>query len=206
MKKNSFFIFLFLICIFSSSCNSLFYLAYGIHEPKVLSANSIKKLSNKYGISAAKNYELKVGYYEFLKALDSNTYNAQIQNHLQPLQALYYNPNGQMISYHVNCYAGGFPNLNWNQEGAFNTFPPKTIAPLDSILSLDQLKKYLNPISENQIFSPKPYPVVVFWNRMMGRQTKRLIKLVKENAKGINNEDIDWYFVNNDNLIFEAFK
>jgi hypothetical protein len=206
MKKSAFFIFTLLTCILSSSCNSLFYFAYGIHQPKVLNAKSIKKHSKKYGIPETESYELDTLFYTYLKSLDHIASEQQINDHGQALQAFYYNQSKQLISYHVNCYAGGFPNLNWNQGGIFEKFPPKTLTPIDSLLPFNQLKTYLIPTTGYQKNSSKTYTVVVFWSRFMGRQSKRLIKLVKENAKGVNAEEIEWYFVNNDNFLFNLLK
>ncbi len=177
-----------------------------MHQPKTLSSNSIKKLSKEYGILASESYELDTLFYTHLKSLENKASNQQINDHGQALQACYFNQNGQLISFHVNCYAGGFPNLNWNQQGVFEKFPPQTLAPIDSLLPFNQLKTYLLPITGNKQNISKPYTVVVFWNRFMGRQSKCLIKLVKENAKGVNAEEIEWYFVNNDNFLFNLLK
>jgi hypothetical protein len=79
--------------------------------------------------------------------LDTLRFKEQIKNHYQPLQALYYNANGELSRFYVNCYAGGFPQLKWNRNGILNTFPPQHQAPVDSILSLKTLSNFLHPVA-----------------------------------------------------------
>ena len=107
---------------------------------KKLSDNQILKQGSKYNIPAKDAYVLDSGYVNFIFSLDSVRYQKESHNHFQPLQALYYDQTGHLISFHINCNAGGFPNLKWNRFGAFDEFIPKQQTPPDSILPL---KKHL---------------------------------------------------------------
>ena len=109
-----------------------------------------------------------------------------MNNHVQPLQALYFDRSGRLVSYHVNCYAGGFPNLKWNHDDAFSSFPPASVSPLDTLVSLQDLLPHVKtPAGETPTCqsSPVDYTVVVMWPVFMGRQSKRLIKTVKKNLE-----------------------
>jgi hypothetical protein len=82
------------------------------------------------------------------------------------------------------------------------TFPPKQQAPLDSVLSLDTQIKYLNLLSQTSKPSVDYYDyiVIVYWNRFMGRQSKRLIHFVQENSKLEKEKKVKIIYANNDNI------
>jgi len=137
-----------------------------------------------------------------LSSLDSTNFKGQIKNHYQPLQVLYYNKTGELKSFQINCYAGGFPNLDWNRDSLFTTFPPREQAPIDSIISIDLQLKYIHPLSQTIDFSNENYEyiVIVYWNRLMGRQSKRLIHFVQENRKLAKDYKVKIIYVNTDNI------
>jgi hypothetical protein len=62
--------------------------------------------------------------------------------------------------------------------------------------------KYLKPIFENSKLSVDGYDyiVIVYWNRFMGRQSKRLIHFVQENSKLQKDKKVKIIYVNNDNI------
>lgn len=82
-----------------------------------------------------------------------------------------------------------------------NTFPPMQMAPIDSLVNLETHLKYFKPLSQTSNFSTQNYNyvVVVFWNRFMGRQSKRLIRFVQENINLGIKEKVKIIYVNNDN-------
>jgi hypothetical protein len=105
----------------------------------------------------------------------------------------------------VNCYAGGFPNLKWDINGIMSAFPPKQQAPIDSIIPLETQLKYLDPISPSFKLSLDSYDyiVIVYWNRFMGRQSKRLIHIVQENCKLEKEKKVKIIYANTDNIFVE---
>ena len=122
-------------------------------------------------------------------------------NHLQMLQALYFDRVGRLVSYHVNCYAEGFPNLNWNMDDAFRAFPPASVAPPDSLVSLPALLAHIRDAQGNvPTFDPgQDYTVVTLWPGFGGRQSKRLIRTVKDNLSlAADSLRVTAYFVNDD--------
>ena len=185
-----------------TSCSSIIQGLYGIKNPKELNDQSIIRYSEKYNIPLTVNYKLDTTYLTFLSSLDSTNFKEQIKNHYQPLQVLYYNKTGQLESFQINCYAGGFPNLDWKRDNIFETFPPRKQAPIDSIIPLDLQLKYIYPLTQSISFSVENYDyiVIVYWNRLMGRQSKRLIHFVQENYKLVEDYKVKVIYVNTDNI------
>lgn len=190
-----------LVTLISTGCTTLFTAAYGIKEAKPVDEKTIVKYAKKYHIPIADAYQIDSTYLYFLSSFDTAHFQEAIQNHYQPLQALYYDKSGKLISFQVNCYAGGFPNLNWERNNAMKTFPPKIQAPLDTIVPLRKHLTYLLPLTTTTPFSLNDYDIVtiVHWNRLMGRQSKRLIKLVQTNSK-LAKQRVKVVYVNTDNL------
>ena len=84
----------------------------------------------------------------------------------------------------------------------FSTFPPQQQAPLDSLLPLDMQLRFIRPMASTKEFSTADYDafVVVYWNRFIGRQSKRLIRLVQHNSQLETEQKIKIIYVNNDNF------
>lgn len=162
----------------------------------------ILRYSKKYNIPLVDGYELDTSYISFLSSLDTTLYKSQRENHYQPLQALYYDKTGQLQSFQINCYAGGFPNLHWDRNGIFTTFPPEQQAPIDSIMQFDTQLKFLRVLSQTKKFSADNYDyiVIVYWSRFMGRQSKRLIRFVQDNSKLTTDKKVKIIYANTDNI------
>lgn len=190
------------LAICTTSCTPIFQMFYGIKTPKQLNDQKIIQHSEKFNIPLTDNYKLDSSYVMFLSSLDTAKFKEEIKNHYQPLQALYYNGNGQLESFQINCYAGGFPNLHWDRDSILTTFPPKEQAPIDNIIPLELLLKRLQPLPQTNSFLIKNYEyvIIVFWSRFMGRQSKRLIEVVQENCKLAKDYNVKIIYVNTDNL------
>ncbi len=198
MKQGVLFISL---SIFVMNCGGLFLKMYGMKKFRPLSNAEIRECQSDFGVDVNASYVLDTAkYFAFLRTIDTNQFALAQKNHAQPLQALYFNTEGKLICWYVNCYAGGFPNLKWDRiDTAFNSYPPSQQAPLDTFLRLDKMFTYMTDVDSSWTLLA-PYvggTVIVFWNRWMGRQSKRLIELVKKNDPG---EHVQVYYVNNDNL------
>lgn len=201
--KRSFRIGIFLIVsLVSSSCTSLFLGLYGMKTPKQLDNKQLQKEATRQGIPIESVFRIDTNYWAYLEKYDS-TFNVQVKNHSQPLQALYFDQNGQLFRFYVNCYAGGFPNLKWNRIGGFNQFPPLPQAPIDSLFQLNDVTAFILPLSNGEAKTSGDTTIVVFWNRMMGRQSKRFIKFVKENAQ-LSLLPVQMLFVNTDDLFLNT--
>ncbi len=206
--RKSIFLFLILTALIFvvASCQAIMNVAYGMKNPEPVDEKTILHYSKKFKIPIADSYELDTSYISFLTSLDTIHYKSQRKNHYQPLQVLYYDKSSQLQSFQVNCYAGGFPNLQWNKNEIFTTFPPGQQAPLDSILPYDNHLKYVRPLSQTISFSADSYDyiVMVYWNEFMGRQSSRLIRYVQDNSKLVTDKKVKIIYVNNDNMVSES--
>ena len=185
-----------------TGCSSIFTGLYGMKKSKTVDEKTIVRYAKKFNIPSADNYELDTAYFSHLFSLDTTKYKSQIKNHFQPLQALYYDNSGQLKSFQVNCYTGGFPNLKWDRNEIMSTFPPKQQAPIDSIVSIETQLKYLKPLSQTSKLPIDSYDyiVIVYWNRFMGRQSKRLIHFVQDNSKLETEKKVKIIYANTDNI------
>jgi len=183
-----------------SSCSKIIMSMYGMKTVDFVDTEKIEYSADNYDIPKENSYKINASYLDYITNLDS-TYNQEKKNHLQPLQALYFDNSGKLISYHINCYAGGFPNLKWNRNNAFNCFPPTTSPENDTLFDFTKLSKYFLKLDNTPYISSKKtdYNIVIFWSIAMGRQSKRLIKLVKENAK-LSDKTVNIIFVNDDDI------
>jgi hypothetical protein len=189
-----------------SSCSSILTAAMGVKEPKPLTQDELLKEAKRQDIPQQNIAQLDTLYLAYFKEKKNPENEGSINNHLQPLQACYYDKKGQLVSFHINCYAGGFPNLKWNRDGNFDTFLPKQQAPIDSILPLQAHLNHLQTQGgKTVILNPDmDYYVLIHWNRFMGRQSKRLIREVKQNILLTNKLNIQVFFINSDNFIYHT--
>ena len=141
--KNPYPILLLLPLLFLlSGCNAIAIWLYGL-DTKFVPAHddNREKVQARFGLEGEPWYELDEtsltcylmdSFYTKLDTTDSLRWERQaklLNNHLQMLQAMYFDRAGRLVSFHLNCYAEGFPNLKWNKYGAFNSFPPFKCSP-----------------------------------------------------------------------------
>jgi len=207
-KKSSDLLLLISLSIFFFSCSNSLLGLYGIKEVEAISEEKIKHYSKKYNIPLKNSYEMDTSYLYYLFSLDPKKYKKQQQNHIQALQALYYHGDGTLQSFHINSYAHGFPNLDWNQNGIFAEFPPKKQAPLDTLLPLLTHLKYFNKLPESDEINLDSYDfvVVVYWSRFMARQSKRFIKIIQKNCDLAQDQRILIIYANTDNMFSKGKK
>lgn len=118
-----------------TGCGPVLFKVMGLKKGKELTPEEIISQAKKYSIQATDCYEMDTTYMTYVFAIDT-AYKIERKNHFQPLQALYYDSTGKLVSYHVNCSVGGFPNLKWNKFGAFDEFPARSQAKLDTLVDL----------------------------------------------------------------------
>lgn len=195
-------IYLIIALVSLSGCSAIMVSMYGINSPKKLDDKTIAKYAKKYDIPAKDSYKTDSSYYSYIFSFDTTLYKQEIKNHYQPLQALYFDNQGELESFQINCYCGGFPNLDWERDSIFTEFPPKEQAPTDSLISLEKMLTLLEPFPDSDEINIDGYDyvVLVLWSRWMGRQSRRLIELVQENAKLAPNKNIKILYANNDNM------
>lgn len=171
------------------------------------SPEQIEKFRNEFKLPATDSYVLDSSYLPYLLSLEGSVDSGIIKNHYQPLQAMYFNQNGDLVSFHVNCYAGlGVKDrqpLNWNQNNAFNKFVPNTVAPLDTLFKFGDLVKYINGFDGQKIDTigllGERNVIVVFWSKsILENDARSLIELVQNNSKAAKAKII---YVNTDNML-----
>lgn len=192
-------------CLFTS-CTSIILKTIGFNKYKEVDEKLIKKFASKYDIPHEDCYVLDTTYFSYLFSFDTVQYAKQIKNHYQPLQASYYNK-GELKSFQINCYAGGFPNLNWDRDSIMDSFPPKEQAPLDSLLPLAKHIELINPMNDSKVLNieKSDYIVIVHWSRFMGRHSKHLIEFIQENSTLAPDKNIRIIYVNNDEVFKAEF-
>jgi hypothetical protein len=174
---------------------------YGIHKSAPVSDSQIIRDAQKLRIPANRLYELDSLQLLRIYRLQQLGYsNAAKQLH-QPLQVMYFDEEGRLLSQHLNCHAVSFPDLRWNRHHSFLQFPPPGNSSADRILTLPLLQQMLRPLfcADTGHSKGSRYHVVLFWNKFMGRQSKRLVRLVQRNAAFHADNKIAIYYVNNDN-------
>jgi hypothetical protein len=195
----------FIVILSFSNCARLL---VGMKPIKEIDETAILKLGNKYDIPPKDLFELDTSYFTFLFSLDTNKFKTEIKNHYQPLQALYYNQDNLLTSFQVNCYAGGFPNLNWERDSIMKSFPPLKQAPIDSILPLATHLSFLHPLAATNEVTTSDYDYIVFvyWNRFMGRQSEHFIETIQKNKQLAGSLKVRYLYVNTDNCFASASK
>ena len=167
---------------------------------KCLSQDDLESFRKEFNLPKEKTFRLDTNYIRYLFSFDTTKYADQIKNHYQPIQALYYDKSGQLISYHINCYAGiNVPDnddLKWNQGNAFVSFVPKSVVPLDSILPLVRHLSFIKTLEGRPIdttgFSTFDYTIIIHWGKKLRpKDSKNLIKIVSDNANLAVNKKIN---------------
>jgi hypothetical protein len=193
--------FILLLFIFLSCINKT--------HKKDLSAQQLDVFRDEFNLPKEKTFRIDRSYLAYLFSFDTIRYSVQIQNHYQPVQAVYYDKTGNQISYHTNCYAAegnsNSPVFNWNRQNAFNSFVPKTVAPLDSILSLHKhlsfIKSFNNKPIDTTGFSSNDFIIIVHWSKKLYPEgSKMLIKTINDNLDLVTDKRINIIYVNNDDL------
>ncbi len=193
------FLFAFSVAFCMVSCSAVMGKIYGLRNIDQLNTDTIlNTISNNEILRNHENYFVDSSY---LKGIYSNlSDDTNYAGHLyQPIQAMYFDTMGQLVSYHINCNAGGFPNLKWNRHNAFNSYPPLTQTPCSDKITYSLIGPYLNGLTGEGIVSTKREKVVIFWSTMMYKQSESLIALVMGNLKANGKESsVEVQFVNTD--------
>ncbi|MCL2596143.1 MAG: hypothetical protein FWD66_00460 [Paludibacter sp.] len=191
--------------------NWIFVKAYGMNLRVIeLNDSEIVETAKSFKINSAYSLcELDSGFYYFLKSANSSDINGHL---LQPLYVIYFDNTGKMVAFFGIEGTSGFPNLDWNENKDFEHFPPSKQENIEHFLPTKQenftdsityqiLKPYFLPVKNyNPDDENIDYYVVVIWSKLMGRQSKHLIKVVQENVKLAENDNVKMIFVNIDNF------
>jgi hypothetical protein len=189
-----------------ASCTPLILKTMGMKKPHIPTDEEFYHFGQKWNMSIYFQQTLLPSYIDELDKIDS--VNPKLaKDLLQPIQAMYFDASGKLVSFHINCYAGGYLNLNWNKFGNFDLFPAKTNAPCESSVTLSWLLPYLKPVEFPCVkMKDLDYTVVVFWSRWTGRQSEHLVEYVQKNIKLAPKETrIQVMYVNTDEVFTKLF-
>lgn len=137
-------------------------------------------------------------------SIEIKKYKKILKDDNQPVQVRFFKKKNQVFKL-VNCYLDNPIKQDWNESGAFNTFPPYYD---DELLKADDknldffLKCVYNLKGEKvstDTFPNKDYYIVVFWNQFFKKASNNLIKTVKEFKENNKNKDIGVLYINNQN-------
>lgn len=188
----------FTLFIFITGCSAI----YGVKSVKkndIQKINSFLTENNYWGYH---NYYLDEKYARYIKSTFSND-GVLMKYFLQPLQAFYFIEKDSVSSYFVNCNAGGFPNLDWNKNGAFNAFPPIGQTKINRYFTLADIDPFLHQIPSEEISKNTlgiiKTRIIVFYSLIIQRQCKRFIDLIISNSK-LSKSTVEIYTINMDNL------
>lgn len=178
---------------------------------KYLSEADLENFRKEFNLPKGKTFRLDTNYMRYLFSLDTSKYAREIHDRYQPIQACYYHKLGKLISFHINCNASiGVPDkadLNWNQQNAFASFVPRTVVPLDSIMSLSKHLAFIKTFDYTPIdttgYADFDYTIIIHWGKnWRPADSKNLVKIVIENAAGAKNKKINILYVNSDGAFY----
>jgi hypothetical protein len=184
------------------SCQSFFMHMTGIKQPHPVTNGEILASAKDFGIELENIYKIDTlaykHYADSIRKGDSLTF----KNIMQPLQIKFFPSDKNISFYLVNCSVGGLPNLKWNRLHSFNTYPPSMFyfneINYRKTLSSDTL--FYIPLKRGLVNEKPEATVVVFWSRMMGKQSRILIQEALHYRERFKDHLINLLFVNNDNL------
>jgi len=177
---------------------------------KYLSQEDLENFRKEFNLPKEKTFRLDTNYIRYLFSFDTTQYADQIKNHYQPIQALYYDRDGQLVSFHINCYAGinvsGKDDLNWNQENVFASFLPKSVVPVDSLLPLSKHLSFIETFDNKPIdttgFSAFDFTIIIHWSKKWrSNDSKNLINIVSNNANLAGKKKLNIIYVNSDDAL-----
>lgn len=182
------------------SCTGLL---FGIRNPRPIADEDIRRSAFWYHIPATDLYCNKSTKLYYASVLQNKSgMHLLAKNHIQPLQAIYFDKNGKMISWHINCLAGGpMGQINWNRDHRMDIFPPITAATTDTIIDFDSFYQMLRPLysSESSGLGDHDFFVIVYWNGFLKRGSRKLIQTIRKNLILAGTKSVKVLWVNNDN-------
>lgn len=173
----------FLLCFLLSSCDYVLSKWYGINELEEFNQEDCDAFLNGLDLTAFDEVDrvywdsAKTATFAYSAAPASTAITKK--DWQQPVQLIYLNGAGEVISYHANCYAPGkFTGLDWNFEGRFETFPPHSAVELEKPVVLP-----VRWFGSDQ--KSKRYNLVVVWSLRFEGITRDAVKTAAINKTNL---------------------
>ena len=190
------------VLMLTTSCTKLLMVTFCVRNPKVLDEKDIQREARKQDVPNDQVLVLDTNViHEYPQDDTTRSVKLMVKNHLQPTQALYYNSSGELVSFHLTCYAKGYRS-KWNHYGDFNQFPPKTAAPVDTLFSLQDQLRFIKTLDGKSIEMDNSYDytAIFYFNRITRARGRRLLKTMKKNSELSDGKSIRFLYVNSDNF------
>lgn len=197
--KNKTVILLFASAFLFTSCQALFVAFVGIRPMEQFDRGKYEAFIDKLPKNVP--FTSIVGSVEqSLAVIEFDTAKQAQHNLYQPIQILYFRGE-KLVSYHVNCMAPakGF-GLNWNYDGRFEVFPPKSPLNCDSInINLAQYQRVYPEITGDE-----DYIIIVYWTNVLPKVSRSAIKTVFNNLEEFNQVgNCRIYLINDDQFLID---
>ena len=177
------YIILFSLFLIQTSCMSIL----GYRQDKTLSDKKIVKLAKRFNVPLNQLYKIDPKIFTTLIKSKELTEKDR-QNMEQPIQVLIFDSEDKNVTNLIDCNIGGFPILKWNvfkgmdsipiRQGFFRTTPEFfSKAELDILII-----PLFDPNSAQHIKNPRYY-YYILWSRVLFRNSKKFIKIIKNHAK-----------------------
>lgn len=219
MKANRIVFIVFIVLIFSS-CRLSYKILLGVDtKPEWYSQNDILKSAKKYEINSTQLLILDTASYfdkiktDFNERMSKITINDSVTIQLeervfkddyQPAQFRLFDKQGKELFKLVNCYVDPPIPMNWNVQNCFDSFPFKTnykslaIHHFDLAYILENTHNLKNESVTLDHLPQSDYYAIIFWNDVLKRPSKKLIKLTRKKIAKLN-KDIHVLYINNHN-------
>lgn len=197
-----------------TSCSMVIKKMVGFKRVKPSDKDRIEKFAGKYGIPSQSLFQLDESkYYNNIKHLKKENPDL-LQYFLQPMQVRVYSDRNELSQFLFSCNIGGFPNLDWNNNGMFDVYPPKTLYVWDTILAdttlyVEKEIEYFLTLDNkpvNREIIENDLNILVYWSIVGGRQSENLITEMEAYKRKFQDKKMNVIYINIDNLYIEIDK
>lgn len=219
---NYFKLLYFVILLSASSCSLTYRVLLGVDStPNWTSEDELVHQASKYNIRSEQIVLLDTASYfedialmnekiiQTIEKTDSLALNLQkrvYKDDYQAVQFRLFNNQGKELFKLVNCYVDPPIPMNWNVQNCFDTFPFQisynslNVHHFNLQYILDRTRTLNNePVKFNELPTSEYY-AVIFWNNILKRPSKKLIKQARKKIDQTG-ENIHVIYVNNHNAV-----
>ena len=127
---NTLIVFIIILSSLLSGCTRVLLSIYGLNLPEERTDEEVIAYANKYNVDLEHSFFINSSYHEeYYDTALMGCSEEKIMALTQPLQLRIFNNEDKLVAFMNNCYCGGFPNLDWNSLGIFDSllYPVKQL-------------------------------------------------------------------------------